>query len=185
MADIKTVMDMVLDQYFVQTGLGWAMAGAMLAVLGGCVGSARGIRIAAGQAAGVLSEKPELFGQMLILMALPGTQGFYSFIGAIFIALRVNLLAAEVTVAPIIGVGLLFVGIALCVVLWRSAVYQGETSAACINMVARKPEQAGRAIIMPALVETYAVVALLAAILMTLWLCKEGLTVTNPLAPGA
>ena len=185
MADIKSVLDVVLDQYFVQTGLGWAMAGAMLAVLGGCVGSARGIRIAAGQAAGVLSEKPELFGQMLILMALPGTQGFYSFIGAIFIALKVGLLPAEVTVAPIVGVGLLFVGIALGGVLWRSAIYQGETSAACINLVARKPEQAGRAIIMPALVETYAVVALLAAILMTLWLCDKGMTVVNPLAPAA
>ena len=187
MPDLKSVLDVVLDQYFIQTGLGWAMAGAMLAVLGGCVGSARGIRVAAGQAAGVLSEKPELFGQMLILMALPGTQGFYSFIGAIFIALKVNLMGTPptVTVAPIVGVGLLFVGIALGVVLWRSAVYQGETSAACINLVARKPEQAGRAIIMPALVETYAVVALLAAILMTLWLCADGMTVVNPLAPAA
>ncbi|NLW51248.1 MAG: permease [Candidatus Brocadiaceae bacterium] len=160
------------------------MAGAMLAVLGGCVGSARGIRLAAGQSAGVLSEKPELFGQMLVLMALPGTQGFYGFIGAIIIALRVNLLAGGVTVAPIVGVALLFVGIALGSVLWRSAVYQGETSAACMNLVARRPEQGGRAIIMPALVETYAVVALLAAILMTLWLTADGLTVTNPLTAG-
>jgi V/A-type H+-transporting ATPase subunit K len=187
MPDIKSVLDMVLDQYFVQTGLGWATAGAMLAVLGGCAGSARGIRIAAGQAAGALSEKPELFGKMLILMALPGTQGFYSFIGAIFIALRLHMIGKTptVTVAPIVGVGLLFVGIALGAVLWRSAIYQGETSAACVNLVARRPEQAGRAIIMPALVETYAVVALLAAILMTLWLCAPGMTVVNPLAGGA
>lgn len=185
MPDIKSVLDVVLSQYFVQTGLGWAVAGAMLAVLGGCVGSARGIRVAAGQAAGVLSEKPELFGQMLILIALPGTQGFYSFIGAIFIALKVGLLGGAVTVAPITGLGLLFVGISLGVVLWRSAIYQGETSAACINLVAKRPEDAGRAIIMPALVETYAVVALLAGILMTLWLCGEGLTVSNPLLTGA
>jgi len=175
----------LLTQYFVETGLGWAMAGAMLAVMGGCVGSARGIRVAAAQAAGVLSEKPELFGRMLILMALPGTQGFYSFIGAIFIASRSGLMSGAVTVAPVVGVGLFFVGIALGVVEWRSALYQGETSAASINLVAKKPEEAGRAIIMPALVETYAVVALLAAILMTLWLCKEGLTVANPLHPGA
>ncbi len=182
--NVLQTLDVLLNQYFVQTGLGWAMAGAMLAVLGGCVGSARGIRLAAGQSAGVLSEKPELFGQMLVLMALPGTQGFYGFIGAIIIALRVNLLAGGVTVAPIVGVALLFVGIALGSVLWRSAVYQGETSAACMNLVARRPEQGGRAIIMPALVETYAVVALLAAILMTLWLTADGLTVTNPLTAG-
>ena len=183
MDSFQSVLERVLFEYFVQSGLGWAAAGAMLAVLGGCVGSARGIRIAAGQAAGALSEKPELFAQMLILMALPGTQGFYSFIGAIFIALQVGLMGGAVTVAPVVGVGLLFVGIALGVVLWRSAVYQGETSAACINLVAKRAEDAGRAIIMPALVETYAVVALLASILMTLWLCKEGLTVANPLFP--
>ena len=170
-----------IRQYFVQTGLGWSVTGAMLAVMGGCVGSAYGIRVAAAQAAGVLSEKPELFGKLLILMALPGTQGFYSFIGAIFIATRIGLMGGEVTVAPVVGLGLLFVGIGLGVVLWRSAIYQGETSAACINLTAKRPEEGGRAIVMPALVETYAVVALLASILLILWLCEEGLTVANPL----
>ncbi len=166
-------MEELVKQYFTQTGLGWAVAGAMLAVMMGCVGSARGIRISASQAAGVLSEKPELFGRMLVLIALPGTQGFYSFIGAIFIATRTGLMSGEVSVRPITGLGLLFVGIALGGVEWRSAIYQGETSAAAINLVAKKPDEAGRAIILPALVETYAVVSLLAAILFALWLCKE------------
>ena len=174
-------LEELLRQYFVDTGLGWAATGAMLAVLLGCIGSARGIRVAAGQAAGALSEKPELFGRLLILMALPGTQGFYAFVGFIFISKQIGLMGGAVTVAPVVGIALMLVGIALGAVLWRSAIYQGETSAACVNMVAKKPEEAGRAIIMPALVETYAVVALLAAILMTLWLCKTGLTVSNPL----
>jgi V/A-type H+-transporting ATPase subunit K len=174
-----------IRQYFVQTGLGWAAAGAMLTVMFGGVGSALGIRVAASEAAGVLSEKPELFGKLLILMALPGTQGFYSFIGAIFIASRTGLMGGAVTVPPIVGVALLFVGIGQGIVEWRSAIYQGETSAAAINLVAKRPDEAGRAIIMPALVETYAVVALLAAILMTLWLTNSSLTVANPLAAGA
>jgi V/A-type H+-transporting ATPase subunit K len=173
-----------LKQYFVQTGLGWAVAGAMLCVMMGCCGSAKGIRIAASQAAGVLSEKPELFGRMLILMALPGTQGFYSFIGAIFISLRTGLMPGQVTVAPVVGVGLLFVGIGQGIVEWRSAIYQGETSAAAINLVARRPEEAGRAIILPAMVETYAVVALLAAILMTLWLTQGIQFPTQSLTPA-
>jgi V/A-type H+-transporting ATPase subunit K len=173
-----------IRQYFVQTGLGWAVAGAMLCVMFGCTGSARGIRVAAGQGAGVLAEKPELFGKLLVLMALPGTQGFYSFIGAIFICLKVGLMGGAVTVPPVVGVGLLFVGTCQGVVEWRSAIYQGETSAASINMVARRPEEAGRAIILPAMVETYAVVALLAAILMIMWLTAS-LTVTNPFAAPA
>ncbi|MBI2559767.1 MAG: V-type ATP synthase subunit K, partial [Planctomycetes bacterium] len=48
--------------YFIETGFGWAAAGAILVVMLGSIGSARGIRIAGAQAAGVLSEKPELFG---------------------------------------------------------------------------------------------------------------------------
>ncbi len=175
------MVDEFIRQYFVQTGLGWAVAGAMLAVMFSCVGSARGIRLAAAQAAGVLSEKPELFGKLLILMALPGTQGFYGFICAIIIAVRSGLLGGAVVVAPIVGVGLFAVGLCMGIVEWRSAIYQGETSAACINLTAKKPEEGGRAILMPALVETYGVVALLAAILMVIWLCREGLTIANPM----
>ena len=171
---MSEAMSKLITFYFVQTGMGWAVIGAMFAVMFACVGSARGIRLAGAQAAGVLSEKPELFGKLLVLMALPGTQGFYGFICAIIIALRSGLLANDVAVSPLVGFSLLFVGICTGVVQWRSAVYQGETSAACINLTGKRPEEGGRSILMPALVETYAVVALLAAILLTLWLTPDG-----------
>jgi V/A-type H+-transporting ATPase subunit K len=87
-------------------------------------------------------------------------------------------------VPPVVGVALLFVGIGQGIVEWRSAIYQGETSAAAINLVARRPEEAGRAIILPAMVETYAVVALLAAILMTLWLTQGIQFPTQSLTPA-
>lgn len=165
-------MEDFIRMYFLETGVGWAVVGAMLAVMLGGAGSARGIRIAAGQAAGVLSEKPEMFGKLLVLMALPGTQGFYGFIVAIFMATRTGLLAGKLTVTPLMGVGLLAVGVCAGGVLWRSAVYQGEASAAAINLTSRRPEESGRSILMPALVETYAVVALLAAILFIMWVTK-------------
>ena len=159
MADFFTV-------YFLQSGMGWAVIGAMFAVMFGGMGSARGIRIAAGQGAGVLSEKPELFGKLLVLIALPGTQGFYGFIVVIMIAVQTGLFGGFLTVTPLGGLALLAIGFCSGMVFWRSAVFQGETSAACINLTAKKPEEGGRAIILPALVETYAVVALLAAILL-------------------
>jgi len=165
-------MEEFIKVYFLETGVGWAVIGAMLAVMFGGAGSARGIRIAAGQAAGVLSEKPEMFGKLLVLMALPGTQGFYGFIVAIFTATRTGLLAGKLTVTPLMGVALLAVGVCAGVVLWRSAVYQGEASAAAINLTSRRPEESGRSILMPALVETYAVVALLAAILFIMWVTQ-------------
>ena len=42
---------------------------------------------------------------------------------------------------------------------------QGKTSAASIGIIAKKPDQFGKAIIFPAMVETYAILALLVSIL--------------------
>ena len=167
-----------LRQYFLQSGFAWAVAGAMAAVMFSGVGSARGIRIAGAQAGGVLSEQPELFGKLLVLIALPGTQGFYGFICAIMIALRSGLIAGKVETTPLVGIGLFFIGLGMGIVEWQSAIFQGEASAAAINLTAKKPDEGGRAILLPALVETYAVVALLAAILMIIWVTKPDLVVT-------
>ncbi len=172
-----------LRHYFLQTGFAWAVAGGMASVMLSGLGSARGIRIAGAQAGGVLSEQPELFGKLLVLIALPGTQGFYGFICAIMIALRCGLIAGNVATTPIAGAGIFFIGLATGIVEWKSAIFQGETSAAAINLVAKKPDESGRAILLPALVETYAVVALLAAILMIIWITKPDLAVA--IAPAA
>ena len=58
-----------------ETGLIYAAIGAALAAgLAGC-GSAIGVGKAGQAAAGVVSEDPGKFGQVLLLQALPGTQG--------------------------------------------------------------------------------------------------------------
>lgn len=171
-----------LQVYFVNTGLGWVIAGAMLAMALGGVGSALGIRIAGSQGAGVLSEKPDLFGKVIIFIAMPGTQGIYGLLYVFLAASWCGLLGSAKTVAisPVVGVCMFFVGIAMGLVLWRSAIHQGEAAAAAINLVARRADQFGRAIIMPALIETYAVFALLAALLMGGWLTAEGLKLADP-----
>ena len=168
-----------IKTYFINNGVGWAILGGMSAVMLGCIGSAIGIRIACTQGTGVLSEKPELFGKLLVLMALPGTQGFYGFIAAIFFAMRINLITSiddAVKLSPQIGIGLFIVGIAVGLVQLFSSINQGITSAASINLVGKKPDEGGRAILFPALVETYAVVALLTGILMTFWLTMPSST---------
>lgn len=163
-----------VNAFFVQSGVGWAMLGGMAAVSLGATGSAIGIRYSAAEAAGVMSEKPELFGKLLVLMALPGTQGFYGLITLFFMAYRINLISLEanpvLNLSPLVGVALAFVGAGVGYAQLKSAIAQGETSAAAINLVARKPDESGRAILLPALVETYALVALLAGILMTFFL---------------
>ena len=54
-----------------------ALAGAAIAATLGGIGSALGVGVAGQAAAGVVSEDPNKFGQVLLLQALPGTQGIY------------------------------------------------------------------------------------------------------------
>ena len=163
-------MQSFVDVYFLESGIGWAMLGAAVVVALGCIGSARGIRTAAAQGAGLMSENPELFGKFLVLMAMPGTQGFYGLICAILIAMWTGVAAGETQLSALIGFAIFSIATGTGLVLLWSALLQGETSAACLNMVAKQPDTAGRAIILPALVETYALVALLAAIILLLFL---------------
>jgi V/A-type H+-transporting ATPase subunit K len=167
-----------------EIGRGLTFAGAAFAFgLAGC-GSAKGIAIASAQASGVLTEKPDLFGKLLIMIALPGTQGFYGFICAIMMAMNTGLIKGTVQIAPSTGIALLFVGLLVGVVEYLSAIRQGEASASGIALVARHPEEAGRAILFPALVETYAVVALLAGILFITWLTKPSVLEILPKLAG-
>jgi len=62
-----------------QLGMALALSGAAIAAFMAGIGSSIGIGIAGRSATGVLSEKPERYGQMFIMVVLPGTQGFYGF----------------------------------------------------------------------------------------------------------
>jgi len=171
------VWQQILTKYFLQSGLGFAMIGAAAVFSLGGIGSAKGIRISASQAGGVLSENPELFGKLLVLVALPGTQGFYSLITAILIGMWSGLLGGKVVLHPMQGIAIMAIGIATGMVEWLSAIYQGETSAAAINLVAKKPDSSGRAILLPALVETYALLGLLSAIVLLLYVTNGSLVI--------
>ncbi|NQU16692.1 MAG: V-type ATP synthase subunit K [Candidatus Saganbacteria bacterium] len=149
-----------------ELGTALALCGAAMAVLFGGAGSAAGIAIASEAAAGVLSEDPDKFGKLLIMVALPGTQGFYGFLAAFFIMMKINLLGGGVAVSSMAGLQLLFASLPVAVTCLVSGYFQGRASAGGIYLIAKKPDETGKAIILPAMVETYAVVGLLATILM-------------------
>ncbi len=149
-----------------ELGVALALAGVAIAVLFGGMGSAWGIAIAGEAAGGVLSEDPEKFGRLLVMMALPGTQGFYGFLGGFYIMMKIGFLAGTAAVSPMVGLQLLFAALPVGIVGFVSGIYQGKASAAGIYLIAKKPEETGKAIIIPAMVETYAVLGLLATILM-------------------
>jgi V/A-type H+-transporting ATPase subunit K len=150
------------------SGTTLAMIGAAFAGFFAGTGSARGCGIAGEAAAGVLTEDPNKFGQTLLLQALPGTQGIYGMIIAFLILLKVGLIGEAASISLITGFQFLICGIPIGVVGFTSGIAQGRAAAACMGIIAKRPEEIGKAMMYPALVETYAVLALLTSFLM--WL---------------
>ena len=149
-------------------GISLALLGAALAAFLAGSGSAIGVGIAGESAAGVMTEDPSKFGLCLLLQALPGTQGIYGLMTAFLVLAKIGLIgggeAAAVSWAQGLGIFAACLPIAFAGLV--SGIAQGKTSAASIQMIAKRPEEAGKAIILPAMVETFAVLGLLVSILM-------------------
>ncbi|MBO1678378.1 V-type ATP synthase subunit K [Bittarella massiliensis (ex Durand et al. 2017)] len=146
-------------------GIAFALLGAALAALLAGIGSAIGVGMAGEAAAGAITEEPGRFGKVLILQLLPGTQGIYGLLIAFITLTQIGIMggSAEMSLAK----GLLYFCACLpmgFVGLW-SAIRQARASVASIGMFCKRPETFGKAIILPAMVETYAILALLISIL--------------------
>jgi len=152
-------------------GMILALGSAGLAALLPGIGSAIGIRIAGRSATGVLSEKPERYAQMFLMVVLPGTQGFYGFAMAFLVLFKLNLFGGGEVVALSVMKSLqvlaacLLIGFAGLV----TAILQGRVCAGGIMMAAKQPELAFKAgVVYAVMVEVYAVLALLITFL-ALW----------------
>ena len=147
-------------------GIVYALLGAALAVLLAGAGSALGVGVAGQATSGVVSEDPSKFAKVLIMQLLPGTQGIYGLLVGFITLSKVGLLGGgikEVSVAT--GLLILAACLPIGIVGLISGKSQGKTAAAAIGIVAKKPEQFGKAMLFPAMVETYAILALLISIL--------------------
>jgi len=148
-------------------GLALAIAGAAFAVAFAGAGSSIGVGAAGQAGAGVTAEKPELFGKVLILEALPATQGIYGFLVAFLILMNVGILGGEVvelTLAQGALVG--FSGIPVGLAGYYSGAHQGRVSAAGMSTIAKNPADMGKMMVLSAMVETYAVLGFLVSALI-------------------
>ncbi len=144
-----------------------ALAGAAVAALAG-IGSAIGVGVAGEAAAGVVSEDPNKFGQVLLLQALPGTQGIYGLLIAFLVMVKVGLLGGDgmVELTMIQGAGIFAASLPIGLVGIYSGIAQGKAAAAGIMLVGKKPSELAKGMLFAAMVETYAVLALLISFLM-------------------
>ena len=150
-------------------GYQWAVFGAGLAAMGGGIGSCIGIAQAAKMSAGVLAEDPDKFGGLLVLSILPGTQGIYGFITAVLVVVFFNLLTgggSEIKTAQ--GFLVFLACLPVAVNCLFSAIYQGQVSTAGVGLAAKRSEEVGKGMVLSALVETYAVLALIVSVFLLL-----------------
>ncbi|HPU00422.1 MAG: V-type ATP synthase subunit K [Firmicutes bacterium] len=144
-----------------------ALLGAALAVILPGIGSALGVGLVGQAAAGVVTEDPDKFGQTLLLQALPGTQGIYGLLTGFLIMQRIGVIGGnllDLTTGQ--GLAVLMAAAPIALVGLLSAIYQGQAAAAGVGLIAKRPEELGKAIIYAVMVETYAVLSLLASIML-------------------
>lgn len=151
----------------ISTGLVIAVVGAVLAALVAGYGSAKAVGMVGEAAAGVVAEDPSKFSKVLILQLLPGTQGLYGLLTAVLALSQLGVLGGN---AMQISLSQGFAYFAACMPImlvgYFSAIAQARTAVAGVGIVAKNPSQNGKAITMAAMVETYAILALLVSILV-------------------
>ncbi len=148
-------------------GLVIALVGGAIAVFLAGTGSSIGIGYAGQAANGLLSEEPEKFGTMLLLVALPGTQGIYGFLTGFLVMNKVGLTGGELATISVIQGWQIFVAcLPIAVSGLFSGIHQGKVCAAGIGVAAKQPGDVMKAVIYGALVETYAVLALVITIFL-------------------
>jgi V/A-type H+-transporting ATPase subunit K len=146
-------------------GIVFALLGAALSALLSCIGSAMGVGLAGEAAAGLVTEDPSKFGKAMLLQLLPGTQGLYGVIVAFITLLQIGVLGGGAKVSLAKGLLYLFACLPMGLVGLWSAIHQARVSAAGIGIIAKRIEEFGKAMVFAAMVEFYALLALLISFL--------------------
>jgi len=154
----------------VSLGFAIAIAAAGLAAGLAASGASIGCGLAGEMAAGVLAEDPDKIGSMLVLQALPGTQAFYGLVTAILVLVRLQVFGGTPLTTITIEQGISVFGACIPVMFGEfiSAIWQGRASVGAMGTVARRPDAFGKAVILPALVETFALLSLIGSIVILL-----------------
>jgi len=125
-------------------------------------GSAIGLVISGSSAIGALKKRPEAFGMVLVASVLPSTQGIYGFVGYFIYS---GLLTPEIPLfnaCLVLGAGIML-GLAALI----SAIFQGKVCASSASAIGSGHNVLGPGLIFGAMPEFYAILALVASILLS------------------
>lgn len=133
---------------------------AVMVALSG-IGSAYGVSITGGATIGAMKKKPDVFGSCIALSALPATQGLYGFVGFFLIYPKITAEISWFQAAAVMGAGF-----AVGFVTLFSAFRQSKVCADGINGMGNGYNLFSSTMILAVFPELYAIIALLAAILI-------------------
>lgn len=154
--------------------INWDSFGVPLGFLGGalavglaCCGSARGVGMVGQAGAGLLSVDPNKFSRVLILQILPGTQGLYGLVVWFLALMKLGFFSGELLSLDLTA-GLKFFGACLPVAVGGLVfgIVQGRLCSSGLSLLAKRPNEISKSIILAIMVEFYSILALLASFLM-------------------
>ena len=158
-----------MEFLFQNTGLAIGLLGAGLAACLAGAGSGIGTGIAGQAGTGLVAEDPSKFGKIMILQVVPGTQGLYGLVVWFFAILQMGVFsgtATSLTVAD--GLRVAAACLPMAIGGGISAPAQGRVAATAVNLMAKRPNDWAKGIILCITVEFYAILSLLASFLMLL-----------------
>lgn len=152
---------------FFYNGTTLSLIGIFLAVTLSGIGSAKGVGIAGQTATGIVSVDPSLSTKCQILEMLPATQGLYGFVAGFLVMTKNGIFGGS---APSVADGMFYLWACLpiAVVGLVSAIHQGKVAASGMQMLAKQKDQFAKGIMYAAVVETYAILAVLISALLIL-----------------
>ena len=148
-----------------QGALNFILASVGLGLMVGLAGagSAIGLAISGSCVIGGLKKRPEGFGQMLVAAVLPSTQGIYGFVSFFLYYQKLGTSITIFQAAIYLGAGIM-VGVA-CLI---SAIYQGIVCASSVSAIGSGHNTLGSGLVMGAMPEFYAILSLVASILISM-----------------
>ena len=148
-------------------GLAIGFLGASLACGLCCAGSAKGCGTAGEAGTGLLCEDPSAFGKVMILQVIPGTQGLYGLVVGFMCMLFMGVLDGSfVNLTMEEGFRYFAACLPMAIGGGISAVAQGRVAAGSINLLAKRPDDWAKGMVLCITVEFYAILSLLVSLLM-------------------
>jgi len=149
------------------TGQTLAFLGVFFAIGLCCVGSAKGIGIVGEAGAGLMTEDSTKFPQILILQIIPSTNGIYGFVAAMLVMVKLDLFGGNMVILNYGEGALVLVScLPIAVVGYLAAIAQARIVAGVVSVIAKRPEDLGKGILIAVMVEFFTIIGLLVSIMM-------------------